>query len=214
MKKSFAQMSKFAYPFYIIFHPFDGFQELKYNKKGSLAYGIFFVALWYVAEIFSRSATDFAFNTYIPEKLDIGEILIMTVGMFLVAAISNWCFSTFMDGKGTLPEIVIAGAYCLIPVISSTILCTVLSQFLVLDEQALLSGIKFICYAWSAFLILAAVQEVHDLSFPKTLLMILLTFVGIIVMLFLAFLVYSLAQQVIMFVINISYELIYRITMS
>lgn len=214
MKTSFANMSKFKYPFYIIFHPFDGFQELKYNKKGSLPYAVFFVLIWYISEIISKSATDFAFNMNRADQIDIRMIALTTIAMFVVAVISNWCFSTFMDGKGTLVDIFTAGAYCLIPMIVTSLVCTILSHALVSDEGAFLSAIKIVGILWSAFMIIAAVQEIHDFSFSQTVAMIFLTLLGIIIMLFLGFLVYSLVQQVIMFVVNISYELIYRITMS
>ena len=214
MKTSFAKMSKLQYPFYIIFHPFDGFQELKYNKKGSFLYALFFLVLWYVSEIISRSATDFAFNTYRADQIDIRTIFIMTIAMFVVAVISNWCFSTFMDGKGTLVDIFTAGAYCLIPMIGTSLLCTILSQGLVGDEAGFLNAIEILGIAWSAFMIIAAVQEIHDFNFGQTVAMIFLTVLGIIIMLFLGFLVYSLVQQVIMFVVNFSYELIYRLTMK
>lgn len=214
MKTSFANMSKFKYPFYIIFHPFDGFQELKYNKKGSLPYAVFFVLIWYISEIISKSATDFAFNMNRADQIDIRMIALTTIAMFVVAVISNWCFSTFMDGKGTLVDIFTAGAYCLIPMIVTSLVCTILSHALVSDEGAFLSAIKLVGILWSAFMIIAAVQEIHDFSFSQTVAMIFLTLLGIIIMLFLGFLVYSLVQQVIMFVVNISYELIYRITMS
>ena len=214
MKTSFAQMSKFRYPFYIIFHPFDGFQELKYNKKGSFLYAVFFVVLWYISEIISQGATDFAFNTNRVDQIDIRTIFLMTIALFLVAVISNWCFSTFMDGKGTLVDIFTAGAYCLIPMIATSLICTIFSQGLVGDEAAFLNTIKLLGYVWSAFMIIAAVQEIHDFNFGQTVAMIFLTIMGIIIMLFLGFLVYSLVQQVVMFVVNITYEIIYRMTMN
>lgn len=207
-------MSKFKYPFYIIFHPFDGYQELKYNKKGSLAYGIFFVLLWYVSEIISQGATDFAFNMTKAEQIDIRMIALTTIAMFVIAVIANWCFSTFMDGKGTLAEIFTFGAYALIPMIGTSLFCTILSQGLVTDESVFLTTIETVGVLWSAFLIFAAIQEVHDFSFGQTIAMIFFTILGVLVILFLGFLVYSLVQQVIMFAVNVTYEIIYRITMS
>lgn len=214
MKTSFAQMSKIKYPFFILFHPFDGFQELKYNKKGSFGFAVILLLLWYVLAVFKETSTDFAFNMSRPEDLDIRIIALMTIALFLIAVVSNWCFSTFMDGKGTFTDIFTAGAYCLIPVIASSLICTVLSKALVLDEEAFLIGIDLIAKLWTVFLIFAAVQEIHDFSFGQTIVMICLTILGMIIMLFLGFLVYSLVQQVIMFVVNFSYELIYRLTMS
>lgn len=214
MKTSFLAMSKWQYPLFILLHPFDGFSELKYNKKGSMGLGVFLVILWYIGEVFSQSTTDFAFNISRPDRLDLRLIALLTIALFLIIVISNWCFSTFMDGKGTLSEIFIAGAYCLIPLIVSTFLCTMLSHALVADEKAFLTGIQIIGVLWTVFLVVAAVQEIHDFNFFKAIAMLFLTALGMIVMLFLGFLVYSLAQQVIMFVVNITYELIYRITMG
>ncbi len=207
-------MSKFKYPFYIMFHPFDGFAELKYNKKGSLLYAIVLVFLWYIFEIMNRSSMDFVFNQYRPEKLDIRTIFLMTVAIFILAVISNWCFSTFMDGKGTLVDIFTAGAYCLIPMMITTLICIVLSKGLIYEEAAYINVIKIVGEIWSGYMIIAAITEIHDFNFGQTVAMIALTILGLLIMLFLAFLVYSLVQQVIMFVVNITYEIIYRITMS
>lgn len=213
MKTSFAQMSKWKYPFYIVLHPFAGFQELKYNKKGSLPYAIFFVLLWYAMEVTSRVMTDFAFNEYRPDKLDVRTIALMTIAMFLIAVISNWCFSTFMDGKGSLKDIFIAGAYCLIPIIVTTSINIVLSWFLVAEESSFMTFLTITGELWTAFMIVAAITETHDFTGGQTVAMIGLTLLGMLIMLFLGFLIYSLVQQVIMFVVNFSFELIYRITM-
>lgn len=214
MKTSFAQMSKFKYPFYIMFHPFDGFAELKYNKKGSVIYAAVLVFLWYIFEIMNRTSLDFAFNHYRPEKLDIRMVFLMTVAVFILIVISNWCFSTFMDGKGTLADIFTAGAYCLIPMMFATVINIILSKALVMDEAPYLNAIQLIGTIWSGYMIIAAITEIHDFNFGQTVAMIGLTVLGLLIMLFLAFLVYSLVQQVIMFAVNITYEIIYRITMS
>lgn len=140
-------------------------------------------------------------------------IALMTIAVFIIAVISNWCFSTFMDGKGALKDIFIAGAYCLIPLIITTVLSTVFSWVLVGEESAFVNALTLIGQLWTAFLIVAAVTEVHDFNPGQTVVMIALTLLGMLIMLFLGFLVYSLVQQVIMFVVNFSYELIYRITM-
>ncbi|MCH5186016.1 MAG: YIP1 family protein [Oscillospiraceae bacterium] len=214
MKTSFAEMSKFKYPFYIMFHPFDGFAELKYNKKGSVLYAAVLLFLWYVIEIMNRSSLDFAFNSNRPGKLDIRMVFLMTIAVFLLTVISNWCFSTFMDGKGTLANIFTAGAYCLIPMMGTMLICIILSKALVTDEAAYINAIALIGKLWTGYMIIAAITEIHDFNFGQTVAMICLTVLGLLIMLFLGFLVYSLVQQVIMFAVNITYEIIYRITMS
>lgn len=214
MKTSYAQMSRYKYPFYIMLHPFDGFAELKYNKKGCTPLAVLFVFLWYVIEVFSRTATDFAFNQNRADRIDLRMIALLTIALFLLAVVANWCFSTFLDGKGTMKEIFTAGAYCLLPMMMTSAAATVLSWVLVSGEEAFLTYLTLFGQLWSVIMIIAAVQEIHDFNFPRTMVMICFTIVGVVLMLFLGFLVYSLAQQVVMFVFNFTYELIYRISMS
>ncbi len=212
-RQSFAQMSKINYLGYILLHPWDGFQELKYNKKASPAIATVILALWYFFEIISRQSTDFAFNQFRPETLDIFKVALSTLLIFFVAVLSNWCFSTFMDGNGSLAEIYTVGAYALTPMVVSVILNVILSKFFVLEEAAMLNGVQIVAGIWSIVLILAALQETHELNFGQTVAMVLLTLVGMLAILFLVMLVYSLFQQVVMFVVNISYEIMYRFTM-
>lgn len=207
---SYAKMSKYKYPFYIVLHPNDGYQELKYNKKGSFRVSIIIVLLWYVSAVLNRQTLDFVFNPSRPEKLNLFMIAASTILIFTIAVISNWCFSTLMDGKGNLKDIWIVCSYALIPMIVTTFITIILSKGMILEEEVFLTYIKLIGVLWSAVLYFLSIQIVHDFSFIKTVNTILLTVLGMLIILFLFILIYSLFQQVIMFAGNIFYEIIYR----
>ena len=65
MKRTgFDTMSPYAYPFYILKHPRDGFLELKANKKGSTTVVLITVLLWLFVELFYRSATGYDIYGY------------------------------------------------------------------------------------------------------------------------------------------------------
>ncbi len=206
----YASMSPYAYPFYSLFHPGDGFQEMKYNKKESLLFGVCVLILWYITTVIKTQYTDFVFNMQNPDDINIILILITTLGVFFIAAIANWSVTTLMDGEGSFKVIVISGAYALMPIIFSNVIITIMSKFLCEDEGVFLTYIEIIAWIWTALLLIIALQKIHDFSFGKTLSMLALTVFGVAVIVFLGVLVYSLYQQVSSFIVGLYYEIIFR----
>ena len=206
----YANMSPYVYPFYSLIHPSDGFQEMKYNKKECLPFGIGVLILWYITTVIKTQYKDFVFNYQNPDDINIILILITTLGVFFIAAVANWAITTLMDGEGSFKVIVTSGAYALMPVVFSNIIVTVLSKFLVEDEGVFLDYIEIIAWIWTALLLVIALQKIHDFSYGKTVSMILLTFLGVAIIVFLGVLIYSLYQQVSSFIVGLYYEIIYR----
>ena len=206
----YANMSPYVYPFYSLIHPSDGFQEMKYNKKECLPFGIGVLILWYITTVIKTQYKDFVFNYQNPDDINIILILITTLGVFFIAAVANWAITTLMDGEGSFKVIVTSGAYALMPVVFSNIIVTVLSKFLVEDEGVFLDYIELIAWIWTALLLVIALQKIHDFSYGKTISMIALTFLGVAIIVFLGVLIYSLYQQVSSFIVGLYYEIIYR----
>ena len=206
----YATMSPLVYPFYSLIHPSDGFQEMKYNKKECLPFGIGVLIVWYITTVLKTQYTDFVFNYQDPNDINILLILLTTLGIFFIAAVANWSVTTLMDGEGSFKVIITSGAYALMPVIFSNIITTVLSKFMVEDEGVFLTYVELIAWIWTALLLVIALQKIHDFSFGKTLSMLALTILGVAIIVFLGVLVYSLYQQVSAFIVGVYYEIIYR----
>ena len=51
---NYAQMSKARYLFYLLVHPVTAFEEMKFNKKGSVKYATLLLALFYVCSVVSQ----------------------------------------------------------------------------------------------------------------------------------------------------------------
>ena len=141
MKKrtGFDTMSPYLYPFYICRHPRDGFLELKANKKGSTTVVLITVALWLFVELFYRAATGFDMNAFKTEDLSLLRTAVVTVAMFVMVCLSNWCVCTLMDGKGKLKDICVVGANALVPYIIVRFITIMLSWVLAGDEQVFLT---------------------------------------------------------------------------
>ena len=170
MKKrtGFDTMSPYLYPFYICRHPRDGFLELKANKKGSSLVVFITVVLWLFVELFYRVATDFDMNQFKAADMSLLRTAIVTVAMFLMVCISNWCICTLIDGKGKLKDICVVAANSLVPYIIVRFITTLLSMVLAGDEQVFLTYAVTVAEIWGVMIAFSGLQEIHEYSFIKT----------------------------------------------
>lgn len=196
---------------HVIFHPFEGFEDLRWKKKGSIPLSMFIVFLLFVAMVVNRQLKGFAFNTAYVKVFNVVPLFVQSVVYFFVWVIGNWAICTLFDGEGTLKKICIYSAYALVPYIFGVYLSTFVSNFLILDEAIWVNFISYIGLGWSVILMISAMKAVHQYSFTKTIVSILGTIVAMLLILFLAVLLLSLFQQVYVFVYSIYTEIAYRI---
>lgn len=117
------------------------------------------------------------------------------IALVLLWCISNWCFTTLMDGKGKMRDIYIYTCYALAPIAVLFPVITAISYFLYISSAAFLTILIYMIIVWVGFLIIAGTVSTHDYSFGKAILTIILTVVGMMVIAFLALLIFSIAQE-------------------
>jgi len=211
MKKrtGFDTMSPFLYPFYICRHPRDGFLELRANKKGSPAVVVIIVALWLFAELFYRVATGFDMNQFSAGDMSLLRTAVVTVAMFVMVCLSNWCICTLIDGKGKLIDICVVGANALVPYIIARFLTTLLSRVFAGDEQVFLNYAVIVAELWGVLIAFSGLQEMHEYTFLKTIWSIFLTIVCLIIMFFIVLMLLILFEQLYFFITTVIFELRY-----
>lgn len=209
----YASMSPYVYPFYILIRPVDGYQELKNNNKYSLKLANWVLFLWFFSHILSAGYMDFDFNPKVihPDGLRVPLIFMSTIGLFTLAVISNWCFCTLMDGKGTIRNIWIVCAYALLPYVIVRFIAVFLSHLLVLDEAIFVTYLLWIGIIWSVFLLVVALSVVHEYDMRKTLASIFLTICGIAIILFLLILISGIYNQIYSFIMTVYSEIKFRL---
>lgn len=203
-------ISRQKYPLYCMLHPFKGFNRLKEEKKGSLPMALLITAVFFVVSIISHQATGFIFNENPIDKFNIFVQLGKTVGVLLVFVLANWAVSTIIDGKGTLREVFIFGSYSLLPYVICTIPAVLLSNAIIEDEGPFYHIVLTLIIAWTCITILMAVKEVHQFSLKKTILVILLTLFGILIVISVVAILYSMFVQMFGWITTIANELLLR----
>ena len=211
MKKrtGFDTMSPYLYPFYICRHPKDGFLELRANKKGSPTVVVITVALWLFVELFYRVATGFDMNQFSAEETSLLRTAVVTIAMFVMVCLSNWCICTLMEGKGKLIDICVVGANALLPYIIVRFLTTILSWVFAGDEQVFLNYAVIVAEIWGVLIAFSGLQEMHEYTFLKTVYAIGLTIVCLIIMFFIVLMLLILFEQLYFFITTVAFELRY-----
>lgn len=201
---------KISYIFYTLLHPGDGFSDLRYNKKHSLAAANIIVFLWFFVSCLNFNYNGYIFNENNINDFNVFVILLSTVGVIFLFTLSNVLLASFFEGKGTFREIWITLAYSLIPYTAWLAAELMLSNILIAEEGAFITAFRVFAAAWTLFLCFTALLEVHQYSFGVTLASSALSIVGVLIVVFLVFLMFNLSAQIIDFVSTVFKELNYR----
>lgn len=190
--------------------PFQTLDELLYHKKLSVFFSTGIVLIWFVLEIVKYFGTGFAFNENDPEKFNVFLPLMSTVGAYILFGVSNWGVSTLSEGKGSMKTIYCSMAYVLLPYLLSQAAILVLSHVFVLEEQAFLIFLGIVGVVWSCILLLLVITTIHDYTLGRAVGNIILTLFGMLVIMFLLFMMVVLFEHVLKLFLTVYNELTLR----
>ncbi|MBQ8732632.1 MAG: hypothetical protein IJY82_07375 [Oscillospiraceae bacterium] len=180
---------------YIITHPLAGFDDMSWYDMGSIPIAIGIVVLWFATTCLTAEMTGFLFSAGSGE-MNILIVLLQTVVLFAAFCASNWIFAVMLDGRATLKNIICATAYCLIPMILTSLIAIPVSHLITADEGVAYTGIILLGQLITGLYIFISQKRIHEISGPTTIALILLTVFGIAFVVFLAVLTYSLFGEV------------------
>ncbi len=202
-------LTEFCYGMHLIFHPFDGYWDLKHEKRGSIRASITFIALTILAFYYQSIGQGYYYNPQ-GEYGTIFSQMFSVLIPFVLFIVANWCFTTLFDGEGSLKDIFIAVSYGLYPMPLFIVVSTILTNVLVGTEAQITSIIVVIAAIWMVMLVIIGMQVTHDYSMGKNILTIIATIVGMVFIMFIILLFTSLIGKMTSFVTTITSELSYR----
>ena len=197
------------YGFHIIGHPFDGFWDLKKEKRGSLRAALVFLVVTVLTFYYQAIGQGYLFNPTGTYSTIVAQLLGVAVPILLFV-ISNWCLTTLFEGEGSFKDIFIATCYSLVPLPILLIPATIASNMVNANEQGIVSLLVALAFIWAGFLIFFGTMVTHDYSLGKNVIMIVCSIVGMAFIMFVALLFTTLLGKVVGFVTNIVTEIAYR----
>jgi len=199
------------YAFRTIYHPFDGFWEIKKEKRGSVRAATVIVACVLATYFYKAMGTAYLFRSVDVEYVDVIQEFLNVLIPLLLWCLASWGMTTLFSGKGSLKDIYVMTAYSMVPVILMNIPVTIASNFLVNAEKDFLTFFVTLGYAWMLILIFFGSMVIHDYTFNKTAIMAVVSIVGMGAMLFLTMLFVTLGQKIISFIGVIYEEIVMRL---
>lgn len=199
-----------AYAQYIVFHPFDGFYDMKHEYRGSVLAASCIFVFTVFSFIIKSLCTGYIFNSNLNSQTSVIASAMTIMIPFLLWCIANWCLTTLMDGKGRFKDIYMATCYALTPIALINIPYAILSNVLTLPEGTILNLLITLFYAWSVFLIVIGCLVIHDYPLGKSVLVIILTVIGMAVILFIALLFGNVIQKMLSFIVGMYNEISFR----
>ena len=193
--------------FYTIFHPFDGFYEMKFRGKGSMALATALLVLYGLVSIFNTQYTGFIFNFYPLYAIETVQLFLLAVIPIVLFIVSNWSTTSLMNGSGNFRDIWMMTCYSLVPMILFNFVTTLLSNVIIKEEGSILMAFNYIGVVWFCYLIFCGLCTIHEYTASRNILTLLVTLVAAIIIIFLVILYFTLMQTVIGFVSTISAEI-------
>ncbi|WP_458126883.1 Yip1 family protein [Paenibacillus sp. Z3-2] len=202
----------YQYPLHLIFHPFDGYWELKYerNQRTTLFIACMILGLLVVTKILHAQYSSFLINFNNPNHLNsLLEVMYVIIPV-LFWCVANWSLTTLMDGEGKFSEIFMSTCFALVPLFLIQFPWIWLSLVISVQETAFYYFFNTLAIGWTLYLLFVGNMTVHQYSPGKTVLTMLLTLVAMAFMAFLCLLFFSLVQQIVSFGVTIYQELVLR----
>lgn len=195
------------FPFYILGHPFKGFDEMKFEGRGSIVFCVVVFLLSCLLNVLEYVYMGFLINYN--DLYQVSTIYLMLVTAFPVAlfVVGNWSVTTLLNGKGKMKEIFMTTMYALFPYCLLRIIALILSNYLLLDEMSIVTTLQIIGAVLFAFYLFIGLLVIHDYNFTQGIGMVLLTLFAILVIVFVLMLGFSLVADVIDFVRTVWREL-------
>lgn len=201
---------KLKYVFYVIFHPADGFWDLKREKRGSLSAALTFVALTVLTLGIEKLNTAFLFNENRISEVNVMVDVITVLLVFTLWCVANWCTTSLMDGKGRMKDIFIAIGYALFPIVLIRLPLVLVSFCITAEEGAFYYIFGFIAYAWTVILIFMGTMMTHEYSLGKTVFTCIITVLGMGIILFIGLLFFNVISEIVVFISTIYKEVRFR----
>lgn len=206
-KRTFGE--EILYGFHIIFHPFDGFWDLKHEKRGSVRGATFWLAVAAFTFVYQSMGRGYLSN---PQggSTSIFMSIISIVSPVLLWITANWCITTLFEGEGSFKDVYIATCYSLVPLPMLIIPGVMLTNIMTVSEMAIYNMMVSFAFVWFGMLVFFGMMVTHDYTIGKNFITAIASIIGVAFIIFIAGLFSTLVAKVFTFFYNIYIELLFR----
>ncbi|MBP1988484.1 YIP1 family protein [Paenibacillus eucommiae] len=198
----------FRLPIWVMFHPVQGFEALRYENKGRVRDAFILVILYLAVKVMSIAFVGFLYEDQQIAFVDWTNVVLVSIVPWLLWSICNYGLTTISGGEGRFRDVLVGTAYCLTPWIICSLPLALLSRILTLQEQNFYELFERAMNVWVLILLFFKVKETHDYSVGKTLWIMFSTLVGCLAVSGLFLIITGMSAHIIEFVRQLVKEVI------
>ena len=199
------------YAFHVIFHPFDGFWDLIHEKRGSMAAAHTFLILFLATYVVKLMFTNFQFINAPLQYINVFEQCGSLLLPFLILCVANWGMTTLFDGKGSLSAIYMGMCYALVPYVLIQLPLVLVSNGITFEEAEFYNVLMIVSVVWSVLLVFVGLMQIHDYGPGKTLIFVVVTLLGAMIIIFLILVFFSLLSDAAAYFVSMYREIVFRL---
>ena len=203
-------INDFLLMFKMLRHPLDATYFFKKDKKIRFYNGLIVLFFVFIIYIIGLVFTGFIFNNVVLERTILLKEAFKILIPIILFVISNYLASSLLEGEGTFKAVFLTTMGCLMPIIIIYPFLILVSNYITYSESFIFYFGLFIMITWSLVLLIVVNKELHNYTFKKMILNIIMTLGLMLVLLIVVILVYLLVSQVVSFVQDIISEAIFH----
>ncbi|MBO7401618.1 MAG: YIP1 family protein [Lachnospiraceae bacterium] len=196
-----------------LFHPFEGFYDIRFRGKGSLVLAFIIIAVYGAVECAAYQYTGFIFNLNDIHEMNSISIFLSSTLIIGLFCLSNWTVTTLFNGKGNMRSIFTVTAYSMVPYVISRIVYVFLSNYVIEDEAMIVNMIVGVGVVWFVFLLVAGLCVAHEYGLFKNLAALVVTAIAAFIIIFVFVLFLTLEEKMFSFIVDVVKEFIRRQTL-
>ena len=200
---------KFA--LHLLTHPFDGFWDMKHEKKGSMTLSLTFIVLWILTNILEKQQMGYLFNPSFGVPVRAGNEILSVLVIFVLFVVANWSVTTLMDGKGTARDIIMLYGYACLPIFLVRVPVILFSKAATYGEGAYISFLFAFSMIWFLALLFFGMITIHEYSLGKGIFTALITLLAMGIIVFISVILWNLLMQMVNFLAALYKELSLRL---
>ncbi len=208
-KKKHSYWEELIYAFYVIFHPFDGFWDIKHENRGTVRGGLTILGINILAFYYQNIGRSYLANPTEQYSPFFAQVAAVTVPVILWA-VANWCLTTLFDGEAKFKHVFVSSCYALAPLPVFVVAGTIITNLSNTVGDSIVTLVTTIGYVWVAFLLFFGTLVIQDYSLGKNVVTTIGTIMSMAIIMFVVILFASLVGDMVGFVSGLVTELSYR----
>ena len=191
-------------------HPLESLRLIREKGKSSALAATVLLAIFYVTKVVCNLNSGFMYGIVNKSTYNSLFILIGSVGVVILWTVMNWIVCMLAEGKASFKDVYCTTCYSLMPKTVYYILFTILSYIVIPSSNngfALFSSISTI---YMVILLLLSMVSIQEYTFSKAIGMAIVSVIGMAIGAFVIFVVLTLGQDFIGFIIGIIKEIVLR----